>query len=560
METAAEGPIATGITAPLRYPVFRNIWLASLLSNFGILILGVGAAWAMTQLSPRADMVALVQTALMLPIMFAALPAGAIADMYDRRIVALIALLLSLAGASGLTALGLMDVVTPHILLAFCFIIGFGMALMGPAWQASVGEQVPAETLPSAIALNSISYNIARSFGPAIGGVIVAAVGAVGAFAVNAIFYLPILTVLYRWQRMQESSRLPPERIGRAIISGVRYVIHSPAIRVVLIRTILTGVAGSSISALMPLVARDLLGGNASVYGVMLGAFGVGAVAGALGVGRLRNRMRNETIIRLALIVFGGATAIVAASHWHLVTGFALLVAGACWMISITIFNIGVQLPAPRWVTGRALASFQASIAGGIALGSWVWGYAATIGGVTTALVLSAGAIALSSLLGLTHPVPDQNPLAGDREDQISDPEIALAITSRSGPIVIELEYKVDPASAREFYTAMQEVQLVRQRNGGYGWSIARNLGDPSIWTERFHCPTWLDYLHMRNRRTRVDQLLLEKADALHIGPEPIRIERRLERPFGSVRWKEETPDRDVGSVLSVPSPLGTGN
>src|SRR5438045_3917605 len=273
---------ADGVAAPLRHSAFRRIWLASLLSNLGLLIQAVGAAWAMTQMTPSADKVALVQTALMLPIMLISMPAGAIADMYDRRIVALVSLSIALCGATALTVLSWFNLVTPNVLLTLCFIVGSGMALFGPAWQASVSEQVPAETLPSAVALNGISYNIARSFGPAVGGIVVATAGAVAAFAVNAVLYLPLMVVLFLWNRTHEPSRLPRERLNRAIVSGVRYISNSPSIRIVLLRTLVTGLIGGSVSALMPLVARDLLHGGAQTYGIMLGAFGMGAVIGAL--------------------------------------------------------------------------------------------------------------------------------------------------------------------------------------------------------------------------------------------------------------------------------------
>ena len=293
------GPSPRGIFSPLRYAVFRRIWTASLLSNFGLLILGVGAAWAMTKLASSASMVALVQTSLMLPVALVSTPAGAIADMFDRRIVGLVALSIALAGSISLSILAWLGVVTPVILLVFCFIIGSGMALFGPAWQASVSEQVPVEALPSAVALNGISYNIARSFGPAIGGVIVASAGAVAAFITNALLYLPLLIVLFVWRRKTEPSRLPPERLARAVISGVRYVAHSPPIRIVLGRTLATGIAGGSVSALMPIVARDLLHGGAQTYGVILGAFGMGAVVGALNISTLRGRLGDEVSIRL---------------------------------------------------------------------------------------------------------------------------------------------------------------------------------------------------------------------------------------------------------------------
>ena len=248
---------STGILLPLRHAVFRRIWTASLLSNLGLLIMGVGAAWAMTRMTSSADMVALVQTALMLPVALVSTPAGALADMFDRRVVGLVALAIALAGSLALTMLAFFDLITPFLLLLFCFIIGSGMALFGPAWQASVSEQVPADALPAAVALNGISYNIARSFGPAIGGVIVAAAGSIAAFAANAILYLPLIVVLLLWSRVREVSRLPPERMARAVISGVRYILHSPSIRIVLARTLATGVAGGSVSALMPIVTRE---------------------------------------------------------------------------------------------------------------------------------------------------------------------------------------------------------------------------------------------------------------------------------------------------------------
>src|SRR4051812_17900238 len=349
---------ADGVAAPLRHSAFRRIWLASLLSNLGLLIQAVGAAWAMTQMTPSADKVALVQTALMLPVMLIAMPAGAIADMYDRRVVALASLSIALAGAVALTALTWLGMVTPEILLGFCFVVGSGMALFGPAWQSSVSEQVPPETLPSAVALNGISYNIARSFGPAIGGIVVATAGAVAAFACNAALYVPLFVVMFLWRRTTEPSRLPREQLSRAIVSGVRYIRNSPSIRIVLARTLVTGIAGGSVSALMPLVARDLLHGGAQTYGVMLGAFGLGAVIGALNIAEVRKRMSGEAAVRACALSMAGALAAIALSKQAVMTAAALVLAGGVWMLAVALFNIGVQLSAPRWVAGRSLAAF----------------------------------------------------------------------------------------------------------------------------------------------------------------------------------------------------------
>lgn len=546
------------ITAPLRHAVFRRIWLASLLSNLGLLIQGVGAAWSMTQMTSSADKVALVQTALMLPIMLISMPAGAIADMHDRRIVALVALMIALTGASALTVLAWLNLVTPNILLIACFVVGTGMALMGPAWQSSVSEQVPPETLPAAVALNGISYNIARSFGPAIGGIIVATAGAVAAFGANTLLYIPLMIVLFLWNRVHEPSRLPRERLNRAMVSGVRYIANSPSIRIVLTRTLVTGLIGGSVSALMPLIARDLLHGGAQTYGIMLGAFGMGAVIGALNIGTVRRQLSGEAAVRACALSMAGAIVAVALSTNAFLTAIALVLAGAVWMLAVALFNIGVQLSAPRWVAGRSLAAFQAAIAGGIAIGSWGWGHLTDIVGVEMALLVSAGLMMLSPLLGIWLRMPPVGARNEPAAEALADPEVRLSLTARSGPLVVEIEYRVAQESARAFHNVMQEVQLSRQRNGAYGWSIARDIGDPELWTERYHCPTWLDYLRQRNRATQSERALHQRAIEFHLGPDPVRVRRMLERPFGSVRWKEDTPDRAANEVLPVASAAGS--
>jgi MFS family permease len=543
---------ADSITAPLGHSMFRRIWLASLLSNLGLLIGGVGASWAMTQMTPSADKVALVQTAVLLPVMLIAMAAGAIADMHDRRVVGMVALAISLSGATALTVLSWLNLMTPNILLALCFVIGTGMALFSPAWQSSVSEQVPAEMLPAAVALNGISFNIARSFGPAIGGIVVATAGSVAAFAANAVFYLPLLVVLFLWDRISEPSRLPRERLNRAMISGVRYISNSPAIRIVLTRTVVTGMIGGAVSALMPLVARDLLHGNAQTYGAMLGAFGVGAVIGALNLTRIRKRMSGEAAVRACAALMACAAVTVALSNHPVLTAAALVVYGAVWMLTVTLFNIGVQLSAPRWVAGRSVAAFQASISGGIAIGSWGWGRLTDSVGVEMTLLSAAGLMLLSTLLGLWLRMPPVGARNEAASELLADPEVRLSLTGRSGPLVVEIEYRVARDNARAFHNVMLDVQRSRQRNGAYGWSIARDIADPELWTERYHCPTWTDFLHQRNRATQSERQLYLQAVHFHIGPEPVRVRRMLERPFGSVRWKEESPDRAADELLPV--------
>ncbi|MGE3141714.1 MAG: MFS transporter [Hyphomonadaceae bacterium] len=539
----SEPPRRGSVFDPLRYPIFLRIWLASLASNFGMLIQGVGAAWAMTQLTPSADMVAMVQTASFLPVMFLALAAGAIADMFDRRIIGIVAISISFAGAATLSVCWFLQLVTPESLLGFCFVIGIGMALFGPSWQASVSEQVPAKLLPQAVSLNSISFNIARSFGPAIGGVLVAAFGAVSAFIANMLLYVPMIVALSLWRRPRETPRLPPEGLGRAMISGVRYVLHSPSVRVVMVRTLLMGGVGGAISALMPLVARDLVRGGALTYGALLGAFGVGAVLGALNLAPLRTRFSNEAVVRSAIFVLGLAAIVTGMSHSMALSAAALVAGGAAWMIAMASYNIEVQLAAPRWVAGRLLATFQAAISTGIALGAILWGHLAEAYGVGVALTASGAA--MLGTLGLTVwlRMPSTESAVEDAREAFADPEVTMALTPRSGPIIIEIDYRIDPEQARAFYTSMLELQRTRQRNGAYGWSISRDIAAPDRWTERFHCPTWHDYLRQRSRMTQGERSMLAAIYKMHqgIGAPPIR--RLLERPFGSVRWREDTPD-----------------
>ena len=540
--------------APLRDRTFRSIWLTSLLSNFGQLVLGVAAAWEMTRLA-SAGMVALVQTALMLPLMLVAVPAGAIADMFDRRKIAMTGLAFATAAAVALTVLATAGLAGPWVLLVFCFLIGGGVALYSPAWQASIGEQVPPEHLPAAVSLGSVSYNIARSFGPALGGVIVLALGAKAAFATNALLYLPLLGAFFLWKREHTPPRLPPERLSRAIVSGLRYAVHAPPVRAVMVRALAFGLMGAAQAALTPLVARDLLRGNAATYGMLLGAMGVGAVIGALMVSDLRERLSPEKAVQIGKVIVGLMAVAVGLSHSLVLTMAAMAVSGAANMIIVSLLNVAIQLSVPRWVTARSLAWFTSSMTGGLAFGSWFWGQVTTHYGVSIALVAAGMGMVLLPLLGLVWPLPGVVDPAVDIVELAGEPDVALALTPRSGPIVIEIDYRVEPVAARSFYDAMLQLQSARLRNGAFEWSIARDLADLALWTERFHFPTWQDYLRQRSRFTQADHAVQLAADAYHQSGSQKRVRRRLERPLGSVRWRAETPDPHADRALGIYAP-----
>ena len=387
-----------GILAPLRVPMFRAVWGANLIGSTGWLVQGVGAAWLMTTLAGTPDMVALVQTATMAPILLFALFAGALADLWDRRWVLLVAQLWVAVAAFGLAGISAAGLLTPTVLLLFTFLIGTGAALNGPAWQAVVRELVPGEQLAAAVTLNAIGFNLARALGPAVGGAVVATFGTEAAFLLNGIAALALVAVLLFWRRQLPKDDLPRERLGSAVATGLRYVGETAALRGVLTRAAVFGIAASAGLALLPLIARDRLGGGPVIYGLLLGAFGVGALLGAFLIHPLRQRRGAEFVIT-ALSAAGGLAFVLIGllPSWFAAVVPALAVAGTAWLGAFSTFNISVQMRTAYWVQARVLALYQTVVFGGMALGSWAWGELADRTGLETAYLL-AGAVMLGSL------------------------------------------------------------------------------------------------------------------------------------------------------------------
>lgn len=525
-----------GALAPLKDTTFRAIWLASIASNFGGLIQSVAAAWLMTSISRSADMVALIQASTSLPIMLFSLVAGAIADNFNRRQVMLVAQSFMLVVSALLTLCAYLGLITPWLLLTFTFLIGCGTALNNPAWQASVGDMVPRAQLAAAVTLNSIGFNLTRSVGPAVGGVIVATAGAAAAFAVNALSYLPLIYVVARWRPAVPARTLPRERLATAITAGLRYVAMSPNIEKVLLRSFLFGLMAIAVLALLPLVARDLLGGGAPVFGLLLGAFGVGAIGGAFLSGRLRMQLTSEAIVRLAFLGFGLCAITAALSRMLWLTGAGLFLGGACWVLALSLFNTTVQLSTPRWVVGRALALYQTATFGGMALGSWLWGLAAESQGASWALLIAGALMAVGAGVGLLLPLPQLTTLNLDPLNRWKQPLLALDLQPRSGPIAIMIEYIIRESDVPTFLSTMHDRRRVRLRDGARHWTLMRDLENPEIWIESYHFPTWTEYVRYNYRTTQADAAIGDAIRALHAGSEPPRVRRTIIRP---TKWSE---------------------
>lgn len=399
------GTRATTTFGPLAQRTFAMILLGSLLSNFGNAVQSVGATWQLTAAGQPADVIALVQTAINLPIMLLALPAGAWADMMDRRTIMLAAQIGMLGVSAGLVAIAFAGITPPALVIGLTALLAVGVACFNPALAASIGSVVPRAQLAAAVALNILAFNLARAAGPAIGGAIVALGGAGAAFIANALSYLLVIAVLWRW-RPAASPPKERRRLLPVIAEGLRFAAASPPIRTILLRALAFTMTGAAAWALMPLVAAELLGRGAEVYGFLLGALGAGAVIGAASATAFRTRFTPETITRAAGLIYGVGCVLVALRP-GLVPMLALLVlAGAGWVQALSGFSVAAQLWAPREIVGRIVALASSVTFGGIALGSWLWGHFAESFGVAAALLASGGAMIALPLLGLLLPMP----------------------------------------------------------------------------------------------------------------------------------------------------------
>lgn len=516
--------------SPLSHQAYRNIWFASLSSNLGGLIQGVGAAWMMTSISTSENMVALVQASTTLPIMLFSLISGALADNFDRRRIMLIAQGFMFSVSAMLAALAFIGWITPWVLLVFTFLIGCGTALNNPSWQASVGDMVPREDLPGAVSLNSMGFNITRSVGPAIGGLIVAIGGGAAAFATNALSYIAVIMALFRWKRDPGDSTMPREDIGSAVAAGLRYAAMSPNLLKVFLRSFLFGLSSIAILALLPVVARDVIQGGPLTYGFMLGAFGVGAIGGAYVNAGLRERFSSEDIVRCSFAGFAVSEAIIGASSSGILDGLALILAGAFWVIALSLFNTIVQLSTPRWVVGRAVSFYQTAVFGGMAAGSWLWGVVAETDGVSAAFFAAAVVTGFGIIVGIGLPMPAFASLDLDPLNRFQVPPLGLNILPRSGPVFIQVDYEIDDKDIEAFLLLMTERRRIRIRDGARNWTLMRDLENPDIWTETYHTPTWVDYVRHNQRRTKADAENLDQLRALHRGQGPLKVHRMIER------------------------------
>jgi MFS family permease len=512
-------------SSPLRRPAFRNLWMAALVSNIGGWMQDTAGAWLMTALTTSPLLIALMQTAASLPAVGLAYPAGAAADIFDRRRLLIFWQSWMLASVAILSALTLAGIVSPGTLLALTFLLNIGSALNNPAWQAIVPELVPRLELPDAIAINSAGFNLARAAGPALGGLAVAAFasaarGAGVVFSLNSASFVAVIGVLLMWQRTPPfKSALPSERIFGSMRSGLRYLRHAPALQAVFLRAFAFTTFASAAWALLAVVARQDLHQGAMGYGVLNGCLGAGAVLGAAMLPKLRRKTTSDVITMGATIVFTCSLAVLGLSHSTALLIFFLLAAGFAWTSTTSTFNVAVQLCVPSWVQARALGAYQTVFWAGMAFGSSLWGFIAEHFSTTRSLVVaSVGMLCTLPLAFRFHLLrgtpPDLSPYQLNRPS----PQVAIEPNPEDGPVLVSVEYRIHETEYAAFTHAIHQLRTVRMRDGAIRWGIFRDMAAPERIVETFVVESWVEFLRERERMTKSDRAILDRARSFHSG------------------------------------------
>ncbi len=527
---AADAAVEPSASAPLRRPMFRAIWIANLVSNMGTWMHDVGAGWLMTSLAPDPFMVSLVQTAVVFPAFFLALPAGALADIVDRRLYMITGIIWMITMAGGLGALTLTGGTTPWGLLAFTFGLGCGVAMLMPAFASLVPDLVPRSELTAAVTLNSIGMNLTRAVGPALAGILVAWSGPGVVFVLNAISSVGLLAVMYRYRNPQPRSTLPSERFVGALRMGLRFARQSPALHVVLGRGVAFFLMMSPLWAFVPLVVRQELGAGPQTYGLMVTSVGAGAVSMGLLLPRFRARLSSDTVVGVGTLA--AAAALLGLSYIRVpaLLMITMFIAGGAWISVLSTLQVAAQLALPSWVRARGLSIFLACFMGSTAIGAASWGRLASATDLSTAL---DGAVILGLVMLL---VASRWRIAAHAEvdrtlaDPLPDPSVSISMDDTQGPVMINVEYLIRPEEASDFENAMRDVRRMRLRNGAVAWGLFQDTERAELFVETFVAESWLEHLRQHQRLTVEDLDFKQAAESYHQGDQPPRVKHYIAR------------------------------
>ncbi|WP_140918626.1 MFS transporter [Limnobaculum xujianqingii] len=498
--------------SPLRNRVFFMLWMATLFSNIGTWMNDVGAGWLMTNLSPDPVMIAAIQAMTTLPVFLLALPAGAIADIFDKRKLLIFVNILMLCAATLLAILVYLNVISIGWLLFITFILGAGAAFLGPAWQAIVPSLVEPQELKAGIALNSMGINISRAIGPALAGILISQVGLYLPFLLNAISFIAIILAVWLWKGEEKSEQnLPAESVIAAMISGLRYARYSPALIKTIIRAASFFIFASAYWAMLPLVARISLQGDATLYGILTTSIGIGAVCGAFSLSSLRERFSTGTLITLGTVGTSIVLLIFAVAVSKYLAILASAIAGFSWIITLSTLMVSAQTALPNWVRARGLALYLTVFSGSMASGSLIWGQIASHTSVTIALLSAAIGIVLVWLCVLRVKIEHDN-INLQHSDHFALPdELLNDVSIEKEPVMVSVHYQVKMEYHDKYLNLMNKLKIIRLRDGGYSWGLFAVPDKTDEFIEMFMVSSWTEHLRQHDRATIDDNLIQQQ-------------------------------------------------
>jgi MFS family permease len=515
-------------SSPLREPAYRLFYFGSVGAALGYTMQATISSWLMATLTPSALMVALVQTASTLPTLLFGLIAGSLSDIVDRRKVILVTQLVMLATAAMLGGAAAAGIIGPVSLLVLTFIVGCGFTFYMPAQQASINELVSREEMPRAVALSAVAFNVARAAGPALAGAIAAWLGSGSALLASSVFFTLMIVAVRRWKHRDRPLPGVPERLLSGVRSGVRYAWHSSAMRALIVRNLSFTICASAFWALLPVIARDLLGLGAGGFGLLSAAFGTGAVVGAWSIPHQLKRVSLNSIVTYGVLAWTAAIALIAATPITPVAVVGACGAGVAWVYVLASLSAGTQSTAPAWVRARAVSMNLVSTQASLAFGSAAWGMLASAAGIRVALGVSA-AVMLMLYVAIRGFRVEMGTEA-DVMPRVQLPDLAVAMEPMpdDGPVLIQIEYRIEPRDRRAFLVAIAAVGPTRRRSGATSWRVFRDLGDEERFVERYVIASWADYLRLRSRMTMADSQLQQEAARFQRAGVPIRVSRLI--------------------------------
>jgi MFS family permease len=525
--TAASSPgIDSSPWAPLAQRAFRWLWLGVFISYIGTWMQTVGAQWLLVDAPNAATLVSLVQAAMTLPVMVLALPGGVLADSFDRRWLLFTVQVYFFVVGILLAVLTFAGHMPPPLLIAFTFTIAIGAAVQLPAWQSTIPELLPRTQLRAATRLEMVSVNLARAAGPALAGLVIAAVGVPYVFALNALSVVFLAIALLFW-RGPPATQAVRERFVPALRAGGRYVWHEPVVRRILLRATLFITPGMALWALLPLIANHLLGLGAAGYGALFGALGAGAIVAALVLGRVRDHLSTNGMLAISGLLYAAALVVIVLIPNVVAALITLVFAGLAWTAVISTLNAELQLFLPVWVRARGLAVYMVNFTGSMTVGALVWGLVAESLGLVVTFIVAAAVMIAGVVAGLFWRVPETGHLDREPAAYWGEPRLAFDPEPDTGPVLVTVEFTVAPEREAAFLEVMDDIRQVRRRTGATRWELYRDAERPDRFIEVFSVPSWEEHLRQHDGRLTATDQQMEEA-ALAFSDPPARAEHLL--------------------------------